>query len=36
MKQVPLNVRQSVTKTVESLIEENKPVEIFKVAAILE
>lgn len=36
MKQVPLNVRQAVSKTVERLIEENKPVEILKVAAILE
>ncbi|MBD7914242.1 hypothetical protein H9660_03695 [Clostridium sp. Sa3CUN1] len=36
MKQVPLNVRQAVSKTVESLIEENKAVEIFKVASILE
>lgn len=36
MKQIPLNVRQAVAKTVESLIEENKAVEIFKVASILE
>lgn len=36
MKQVPLNVRQAVAKTVESLIEEHKEVEIFRVASILE
>lgn len=36
MKQVPLNVRQAVSKAVESLIEEHKEVDIFKVASILE
>lgn len=36
MKQVPLNVRQAVSKAVERLIEEHKEVDIFKVASILE
>ena len=36
MKQVPLNVRQSVSKTVEKLIEVNKEVDIFKIVYILE
>lgn len=36
MKQVPLNVRQAVSKTVEKLIEANKEVDIFKIVYILE
>lgn len=36
MKQVPLNVRQAVSKTVEKLIEENKELDIFKIVYILE
>lgn len=36
MKQVPLNVRQAVSKVVEKLIEEHKELDIFKVAYILE
>lgn len=36
MKQVPLNVRQAVSKTVEKLIEVNKEVDIFKIVYILE
>lgn len=36
MKQVPLNVRQAVSKVVENLIEEHKELDIFKVAYILE
>lgn len=36
MKQVPLNVRQAVSKTIEKLIEENKELDICKVLYILE
>ncbi|SCJ08552.1 Uncharacterised protein [uncultured Clostridium sp.] len=36
MKQVPLNVRQVIAKTVEKLIEENKELDIFKIVYILE
>lgn len=36
MKQVPLNVRQAVSKTVEKLIEENKDLDISKIIYILE
>ncbi|MGG7144834.1 hypothetical protein ACQPVP_15430 [Clostridium nigeriense] len=36
MKQIPLNVRQAVTKTVENLIEEHKEVDVLKVATTLE
>lgn len=36
MKQIPLNVRQAVTKTVENLIEEHKEVDVLKVSTTLE
>ena len=36
MKQVPLNVRQAVSKVVEKLIEDNKELDLFKVAYIVE
>lgn len=36
MKQIPLNVKRSVSKVVEKLIEEHKELDIFKVAYIVE